>query len=95
MSQIIFIITEDNIYQLIDKLSLSYKIKLKKVFTDNINGALIEIDSNYYYLFKNNNSFLVFEEDQILTTKKIKKYFDYEIYKKLLNDKKIDLSFIH
>lgn len=88
MSQIIFIITEDNIYQLIDKLSLSYKIKLKKIFTDNINGALIEIDSHNYYSFKNNNSFLVFEEDQISKTKKIKKYFDYETYKKLLNDKK-------
>jgi hypothetical protein len=88
MSQIIFIITEDNIYQLIDKLSISYKIKLKKIFTDNINGALIEIDSNHYYSFKDNKSFLVFEEDQISKTKKIKKYFDYETYKKLLNDKK-------
>jgi hypothetical protein len=88
MSKIIFIITEDNIYQLIDKLSISYKIKLKKIFTDNINGALIEIDSNHYDSFKNNNSFLVFDEDQLSKTKKIKKYFDYEKYKQLLFNKK-------
>ena len=88
MSQIIFIITEDNIYQLIDKLSLSYKFKLKKLFTDNINGALLEIDQNQFCYFKDNNSFLIFEEDQISKTKKIKKHFDYELYKNLLIGKK-------
>ena len=68
--------------------SVMINIILKKIFTDNINGALIEIDSNHYDSFKNNNSFLVFDEDQLSKTKKIKKYFDYEKYKQLLFNKK-------
>lgn len=87
MTQIIFIITEDNIYYLIDRLSLFYKFKLKKLFTDNINGALLEIDPNQLYYFKNNDSFIVIEEDQISKTKNITKYFNYETYKKLLKNK--------
>lgn len=87
MNQIIFIITKDNIYQLIDKLSISYKIKLKKIFTDNINGALIEIDSNNFNYFINDKTFIVIKEEDISKTKIINNYFNYILYKKLLNNK--------
>jgi hypothetical protein len=87
MSQIIFIISEDNIYQLIDRLSRHYKFKLKKLFTEDINGALLEIDSNQFRYFKDNETFIIIEEDKISRTKKINKFFNYEMYKNLLKNK--------
>lgn len=87
MSQIIFIITEDDICQLLDILSRHYKFKLKKLFTENINGALLEIDSNQFKYFKDHKLFTVIEEDRISKTKKISKCFDYENYKKILKNK--------
>lgn len=87
MSQIIFIITEDDICQLLDNLSRHYKFKLKKLFTENINGALLEIDSNQFKYFKDHKLFTFIEEDRISKTKKISKFFDYENYKKILKNK--------
>ena len=85
MNQIIFILLlnpNDNLNYLLNQLS-SYNFKLKKIFTENIIGALIEIDSNQLHHFKNNSLITVIKEEEISKTRCITRYFNYELYKNL------------